>query len=116
MKSALPRDAQDLHADALVWDMTLPIITPGRPERKRDVFSRFVAGDLEVEAPALRDTALPEFGVAALGVFLGVERRVPEIANEKSQLFVGGPLDGGRSVAIRALESARRDRAHESGC
>lgn len=31
-------DAADLHADALVWDMTLPIITPGRPERKADLF------------------------------------------------------------------------------
>ena len=34
-------DAADLHADALVWDMTLPILTPGRPERKRDLFARF---------------------------------------------------------------------------
>jgi membrane dipeptidase len=34
-------DAADLHADALVWDMTLPILTPGRPERKADLFARF---------------------------------------------------------------------------
>jgi membrane dipeptidase len=34
-------DAADLHADALVWDMTFPIITPGRPELRTDVFSRF---------------------------------------------------------------------------
>jgi hypothetical protein len=31
-------DAADLHADALVWDMTLPIITPGRPERKAALY------------------------------------------------------------------------------
>jgi membrane dipeptidase len=33
-------DAADLHADALVWDMTLPIITPGTPERKAELFVR----------------------------------------------------------------------------
>ncbi|MDH3211348.1 MAG: dipeptidase [Myxococcales bacterium] len=33
-------DAADLHADALVWDMTLPILTPGRPERKAELFAR----------------------------------------------------------------------------
>jgi membrane dipeptidase len=36
-------DAADLHADALVWDMTLPIITPGQPERKAGIFERFAA-------------------------------------------------------------------------
>ena len=34
-------DAADLHADALVWDMTLPILTPGRPEPKADLVARF---------------------------------------------------------------------------
>jgi membrane dipeptidase len=33
-------EAAELHGDALVWDMTLPIITPGQPERKRQVFAR----------------------------------------------------------------------------
>jgi membrane dipeptidase len=32
--------AAELHADALVWDMTLPIITPGRPERKSQLLAR----------------------------------------------------------------------------
>jgi membrane dipeptidase len=35
----VPADAADLHADALVWDMTLPIITPGRPDRKADLYA-----------------------------------------------------------------------------
>jgi membrane dipeptidase len=34
-------DAAELHRDALVWDMTLPILTPGVPERKADLFTRF---------------------------------------------------------------------------
>ncbi len=34
-------DAADLHRDALVWDMTLPILTPGVPERKTGLFTRF---------------------------------------------------------------------------
>jgi membrane dipeptidase len=32
-------EAAELHADALVWDMTLPIITPGDPERKSELFA-----------------------------------------------------------------------------
>lgn len=36
-------DARDLHDDALVWDMTLPIITPGSRSRKRTLFSRAAA-------------------------------------------------------------------------
>ena len=32
--------AAELHADALVWDMTLPILTPGRPERKSQLLAR----------------------------------------------------------------------------
>lgn len=36
-------DAADLHRDAFVWDMTLPILTPGRPELKREVWPRFAA-------------------------------------------------------------------------
>jgi membrane dipeptidase len=35
--------AAELHRDALVWDMTLPIITPGTPERKAAIFTRSVA-------------------------------------------------------------------------
>jgi len=43
----IPTDAADLHADALVWDMTLPIITPGTPERKAEVFSRAAAAGVD---------------------------------------------------------------------
>jgi membrane dipeptidase len=39
-RSEVSADAADLHADALVWDMTLPIITPGTPERKDGLFAR----------------------------------------------------------------------------
>ena len=46
-------DARELHADALVWDMTLPIITPGRAERKRDILSRFVRGGFDVVSMTL---------------------------------------------------------------
>jgi membrane dipeptidase len=43
----IPAAAADLHADALVWDMTLPIITPGTPERKAEVFSRASAAGVD---------------------------------------------------------------------
>lgn len=32
--------AAELHADALVWDMTLPIITPGRADHKAGLFAQ----------------------------------------------------------------------------
>ena len=34
--------AAELHADSVVWDMTLPIITPGAPERKVALFARLI--------------------------------------------------------------------------
>ena len=40
-------EAAELHADALVWDMTLPIITPGVPEKKADLFARFAGSGLD---------------------------------------------------------------------
>ena len=40
-------DAEALHADALVWDMTLPIITPGRPERKSQLLARAAAAGFD---------------------------------------------------------------------
>jgi membrane dipeptidase len=40
-------EAEELHADALVWDMTLPIITPGLPERKADLFARFAGSGFD---------------------------------------------------------------------
>ncbi len=41
-------DARDLHADALVWDMTQPIITPGEPERKAVLFDRIAGAGCDV--------------------------------------------------------------------
>jgi membrane dipeptidase len=46
-------DAADLHADALVWDMTLPILTPGTPERKNDVFARAAAAGFDFQSITL---------------------------------------------------------------
>jgi membrane dipeptidase len=43
----IPAAAAGLHADALVWDMTLPIITPGTPERKVEVLSRAAAAGVD---------------------------------------------------------------------
>jgi membrane dipeptidase len=40
-------DAAELHADALVWDMTLPILTPGRPERKSSLLARAAAAGFD---------------------------------------------------------------------
>ena len=40
-------DALRLHRDALVWDMTLPIITPGSPERKQSLFRRAAAAGFD---------------------------------------------------------------------
>ncbi len=40
-------DAADLHADAFVWDMTIPIITPGRPELRSAVWPRFAAAGFD---------------------------------------------------------------------
>jgi hypothetical protein len=44
----VPSDAADLHADALVWDMTVPIITPGRAELKAGLFQRFAESGFDV--------------------------------------------------------------------
>jgi len=46
-------DAADLHADALVWDMTLPIITPGTPERKAELFARSAAAGFDFQSITL---------------------------------------------------------------
>ena len=40
-------DALGLHRDALVWDMTLPIITPGSPQRKQPLFRRAAAAGFD---------------------------------------------------------------------
>jgi membrane dipeptidase len=46
-------DALELHRDALVWDMTLPIITPGTPERKANIFARSAAAGIDVQSITL---------------------------------------------------------------
>ena len=46
-------DAAELHGDALVWDMTLPIITPGTPERKAQVFARSAAAGFDYQSITL---------------------------------------------------------------
>ena len=40
-------EAAELHRDALFWDMTLPIITPGAPERRSSLFSRAAAAGFD---------------------------------------------------------------------
>jgi membrane dipeptidase len=46
-------EAAELHADALVWDMTLPIITPGTPERKAELFGRAARAGIDFESITL---------------------------------------------------------------
>ncbi|MBW2242216.1 MAG: membrane dipeptidase [Deltaproteobacteria bacterium] len=57
-------EAAELHADALVWDMTQPIITPGSGERKEVLFDRiagagfdFVSITLAIDGMDLRAAA-----------------------------------------------------------
>jgi len=57
-------DAADLHADALVWDMTLPILTPGHPERKKDLFERFARSGFDFATITLAIDPMG-FGAAA---------------------------------------------------
>jgi membrane dipeptidase len=45
--------AADLHRDALVWDMTLPIIMPGKPERKAELFARSAAAGFDFQSLTL---------------------------------------------------------------
>jgi membrane dipeptidase len=45
--------AAELHADALVWDMTLPIITPGSPELKAGLFARAAGAGFNVQSITL---------------------------------------------------------------
>lgn len=56
--------AAELHADALVWDMTLPILTPGRPERKADLFARLARSGFDFASITLAIDGM-DFGAAA---------------------------------------------------
>jgi hypothetical protein len=57
-----------------------------------------VTGNNEVEAPVAIDAGLPN--VACLIVFLGAERRVAQIVDEESGLFVERLSNGGCSVDV----------------
>jgi len=57
-------EAAELHADALVWDMTLPILTPGRPELKADLFTRFAGSGFDFATITLAIDGM-DFGAAA---------------------------------------------------
>jgi len=41
------KEAEELHRDAIVWDMTLPIITPGDPEKRARLFPRAAAAGFD---------------------------------------------------------------------
>ena len=63
-RGGVSADAADLHADALVWDMTLPILTPGVPERKADLFARFARSGFDFATITLAIDAM-DFAAAA---------------------------------------------------
>ena len=58
-----------------------------------------VAGDSKVEAPIVIDACLPK--VMGLGVLLGMQRRVPQIAGKEVDLFDEGLLHHGQSTGKR---------------
>ncbi|UCE86337.1 MAG: membrane dipeptidase [Deltaproteobacteria bacterium] len=69
-------EAAELHADALVFDMTLPIITPGRPERKADLFARAARAGFDAQSITLAVDGM-DFRAAAAQV-AGYRRFVAE--------------------------------------
>jgi len=71
-------DAAELHRDALVWDMTLPILTPGRPEPKADLFERCARSGFDMVTITLAIDPM-DFGAAAQQV-AGYRRFVSERA------------------------------------
>ncbi len=62
-----------------------------------------VAFDAEIEAPPSIYPSLPD--TLSLVVFLGAERRVPEILNQESDPAVSCPLDRERGLRV-VLEEA----------
>ena len=46
-------EADELHRDALVWDMTMPIITPGAPEKRGEIFARDAAAGIDFQSITL---------------------------------------------------------------
>jgi len=51
--SEISSEALELHRDALVWDMTMPIITPGAPEKRAEVFARDAAAGIDYQSITL---------------------------------------------------------------
>ena len=66
-------DARDLHRDALVWDMTMPIITPGAAEKRSRVFARDVAAGIDFQSITL---AIDGFDYTMAGKLIAAYRRV----------------------------------------
>lgn len=64
-------DAAELHRDALVWDMTLPIIAPGTPERKAEIFARSAAAGFDYQSITL---AIDGMDFRAAGQQVAVQR------------------------------------------
>ena len=94
-------DAADLHADALVWDMTLPILTPGRPERKVDLFARFARSGFDFATITLAIDPM-DFGAAARQI---AEHR--RFVRERSETCV---LAESVEEVLRAREAGKRSR------
>jgi membrane dipeptidase len=69
----ISREAAELHRNALVWDMTLPIITPGTPEQKARVFSRSAAAGVDYQSITL---AIDGMDFRAAGHQLAIHRRM----------------------------------------
>ena len=74
-----------------------------------------VTFDLEVEPPAFGDPGLPEIGVAALGILVGVERTVAEVAEEKGELLEKRPRDVVRRGGELLSDALGDDGAHAPG-
>jgi len=66
-------NAVELHRDALVWDMTMPIITPGAPEKRGQVFARDVAAGIDYQSITL---AVDGFDYRATGRQIAAYRKL----------------------------------------
>lgn len=79
-----------------------------------DVFDDVrVADDLEIETPTAVNASLPL--VVRLVVFLGVERWVLQVMDEKSGLLVESPADRRRQLVQRFERSLRVLQRHRAG-
>ena len=90
--------AAELHADALVWDMTLPIITPCRPERKEEVFQRAADAGFDFQSITL---AVDGMDFAAAAQQIAEHRR---LVREQSETCV---LVASADDVLRARDSGK---------